>query len=1199
MTVSFVHLRLHSEFSLLDGLVRIKPLVQQVGDLGMPAVALTDHSNFYALIKFYKAAIAAGIKPILGCDFQVMNDTDDTQIGKLCLLAQNDQGYRNLILLISKAYQEGQTLGEPYLKRSWLAASEGLIALSGGRQGEVGQALLSSKSDVARAHLSELMGWFPDRFYLELQRTGREHEEDYLHMAVELAAEMDCPVVATNEVCFLKAENFAAHETRVCIHDGRALDDPRRVRGYSDQQYLRSAEEMGELFSDIPEALANTVEIAKRCNVKLSLGTYYLPEYPIPDNFENDAFFQQESFEGLKAQTVTTLAAKWQGKEASAEYAKALRSGIFFRKISIEGLNARLQFLFGEQAVEKAQVYRERLDFELDIILSMGFSGYFLIVMDFIQWAKDHDIPVGPGRGSGAGSLVAYAQMITDLDPLQYDLLFERFLNPERVSMPDFDVDFCMEKRDQVINYVADNYGRDAVSQIITFGTMAAKAVVRDVARAQGKSYGLADKLSKMIPFEVGINLQKAFEQEPVLRDFLKDDEQAQEIWDMALQLEGITRNVGKHAGGVVIAPSKLTDFAPLYCDETGSGLVTQFDKDDVEEAGLVKFDFLGLRTLTIIDWAVKMINRPQEDGCLANLDIAGIPLNDPVTYQLLKRAETTAVFQLESRGMKDLIKRLQPDNLEDMIALVALFRPGPLDSGMVDDFVNRKHGRAEVAYPDAQYQHELLKPILEPTYGVIVYQEQVMQIAQELAGYSLGGADMLRRAMGKKKPEEMAKQRSTFEDGAKSKGIDPILAMKIFDLVEKFAGYGFNKSHSAAYALVSYQTAWLKAHYPAEFMAATMSSELQNTDKIVIFIEECRAMKLDYRLPDVNEGEYKFTVNKAGAIVYGLGALKGLGEGPIDNIIAARQDGGPFKNLFDFCARTDSRKINKRAIEALIRSGSFDNFAVDRAILLAAMPDAVKAAEQSAGNRDAGIMDLFGDVVPADENGDVYADYRQLRPLSAKDKLGGEKDTLGLYVTGHPIDEYENELRQFARNRIVDLKASHHSQTIAGLVVGLRTMKNKRGDTMAFVMLDDRSARIEVTLFADVFEESREKISKDAILVVEGQVTFDDYSGQLKVRGKGVSTLLEARQSHIRSLELTLQASDFNGGGRDSFNSQFKQLLEPSLNGQCPVMIHYHRAGAKGWVKLGQQWQIQPSEELIQRLKDRFGDNSVRLNYG
>ncbi|MBL4826688.1 MAG: DNA polymerase III subunit alpha, partial [Spongiibacteraceae bacterium] len=641
MTTSFVHLRLHSEFSIIDGLVRIKPLVKRAVQLSMPAVALTDHTNFYALIKFYKAAMAAGIKPIFGSDFLLVEDNDDTQISKLCLLAQNDKGYRNLTELMSKAYQKGQSRGVAYIKRSWLAEySQGVIALSGGKQGAIGKALLSSKMDMARDYTQQMMQCFPNRFYLELQRTGREHDEDYLHAAVDLAAQMDCPVVATNEVCFLQPEEFDAHEARVCIHDGCVLDDPRRARVHSQQQYFRSTEEMQALFSDIPEALANTVEIAKRCNVKIKLGTYYLPEYPIPEGMTQDTFF---------------------------------------RKISHDGLSERLESLFdtsAEDFPEKEKKYRKRLDFELGIILQMGFPGYFLIVMDFIRWAKGQGIPVGPGRGSGAGSLVAYAQKITDLDPLEYDLLFERFLNPERVSMPDFDIDFCMDNRDQVINYVAEHYGRDAVSQIITFGTMAAKGVVRDVARVQGKSYGLADKLSKMIPFEVGMTLAKAFEQEEIIRDFLANDEQAQEIWDLAVQLEGVTRNVGKHAGGVVIAPSKLTDFSPLYCDESGGGLVTQFDKNDVEEAGLVKFDFLGLRTLTIIDWAVKMICRPRADGSVQSLLIEKIPLDDPLTYQLLKRAETTAVFQLESRGMKDLIKRLQPDNLEDLIALVALFRP-------------------------------------------------------------------------------------------------------------------------------------------------------------------------------------------------------------------------------------------------------------------------------------------------------------------------------------------------------------------------------------------------------------------------------------------------------------------------------------------------------------------------------------------
>jgi len=1159
MSQPFVHLRVRSEYSLVDSLVRIGDLVKTSAKLDMPACALTDLTNFFALIKFYKSAQGAGIKPIFGVDFLLRADNDDGLPATICMLAQNDQGYRNLTNLISRAWQEGQQQGVAMIRREWIADyADGVIVLSGGRDGDVGQALHNGKHDVAAQRLAFWQGLFGDRFYLELHRTGREGEEDYLHAAVELAGRMHCPVVATNDVRFISRDQFEAHEARVCIYEGRALDDPRRVRRYSEQQYLRSPEEMAELFADIPEALENTVEIAKRCNVKLKLGTPFLPDYPVPEGMTMDQFF---------------------------------------RKLSHDGLDERLTYLFDVNAADfadKQKSYRERLDFELDVIIQMGFPGYFLIVMDFIGWAKNHDIPVGPGRGSGAGSLVAYALKITDLDPIQYDLLFERFLNPERVSMPDFDIDFCMDGRDRVIQYVAERYGREAVSQIITFGTMAAKAVVRDVARVQGKSYGLADKLSKMIPFEVGITLDDAFEKEEVLRDFVKTDEQAAEIWEMARQLEGLTRNVGKHAGGVVIAPSRLTDFSPLYCDESGGGLVTQFDKGDVEEAGLVKFDFLGLRTLTIIDWAKRIIDRVRERKGEGPLDIMAISLEDEPTFKLLQRAETTAVFQLESRGMKDLIKRLLPSRFEDIVALVALFRPGPLQSGMVDDFINRKHGRAELAYPHPQYQDKCLIPILEPTYGIILYQEQVMQIPQVMAGYTLGGADLLRRAMGKKKPEEMAKQRAVFIEGATKSGFNEELSSNIFDLMEKFAGYGFNKSHSAAYALVSYQTAWLKTHYPAPFMAAVMSSEMQNTDKIVIFIEECRAMKLPLKLPDVNSGEFMFTVNEAGEIIYGLGAIKGLGEGPIENLIAARSSGGPFKNLFDFCARTDPRKVNKRALEALIRAGAFDNLGEDRAILMASMQEAVRAAEQSASNLDSGIGDLFGDVVPDASEGDVYADFRQMRPWTTKQRLEGEKETLGLYVTGHPIDDYERELRRFVPNRINDLKADNNTQTVAGLLVGFRTMRNKRGDNMAFALLDDRSARIEIALFADTYSEFREKLVKDTIIVIEGSVSFDDYAGTLKMRAKTVRTLLEARSQNVRALELHLSEADFRG----DFSAEFQRLLEGGRNGGCPIVIQYRRHGASARLRLPEPWRVQPSDELIQRLRDRYGAERVRLSY-
>ena len=790
-------------------------------------------------------------------------------------------------------------------------------------------------------------------------------------------------------------------------------------------------------------------------------------------------------------------------------------------------------------------------------------------------------------------------------------MLFERFLNPERVSMPDFDIDFCMDNRDKVISYVADNYGRDAVSQIITFGTMAAKAVVRDVARVQGKSYGLADKLSKMIPPTPGMTLAQALEEEPQLKEFIETDGDAGEIWEMAVQLEGLTRNVGKHAGGVVIAPTKLTDFAPLYCDETGSGLVTQFDKSDVEEAGLVKFDFLGLRTLTIIDWARLMIDKQRVKKNETPLDINAIPLDDPKTFGLLKRAETTAVFQLESRGMKDLIKRLQPDNIEDLIALVALFRPGPLESGMVDDFINRKHGRAQVAYPDVKFQHPSLKPVLEPTYGVIVYQEQVMQIAQVLAGYTLGGADMLRRAMGKKKPEEMAKQRSVFAEGAKSQGVDPDLAMKIFDLVEKFAGYGFNKSHSAAYAIVSYQTAWLKAHYPAHFMAATMSSDMDKTDKVVTFIEECRTMKLKLLPPDVNSGEFHFTVDDAGRIIYGLGAIKGLGEGPVESIITARNEAGPFKDLFDFCARVDPRKVNKRALEAIIRSGAADSLGPtyhsstqlidhDRAVMFAAMSEAVKTAEQATANSNAGMMDLFGAVsAEGDSAKEVYADFRRVRTWTMKERLNAEKETLGLYLTGHPIDEYESELAHLVSSRIANLKPEKSTQTISGLIISQRIVKTKRGDNMAILTLDDRTGRIDVTLFAETFNNARDVLAKDGLLVISGQVRYDDFSGMLKMSADSVRLLADVRQEKVRELWLELESGSLPA----NFSRELTDLLEPyrqssQQDARCTIVVDYYRSDARAQLRFGQQWNIRPEDELLQRLRDSYGRARVKLVY-
>ncbi len=1155
MNPTFVHLRLHSEFSMVDGMVRFKPLVKAVAAADMPAVALTDQSNLFGLVKFYNAAVSAGVKPIIGCDIWLNNEDEPNQPFHLLLLSKNQQGYRNLIEIISQSYTEGQHHGKAIVRRAWVAEkSAGLIALSGGRQGDVGQALLAGDREQAARYLSEWKAIFPDHFYLELTRTGRAKESEYLHLAVELATATDTPVVATNEVCFITRDDFEAHELRVCINEGRVLDDPHRPKNYSDQQYLRTPQEMAELFSDIPEALANTVEIARRCSVEVSQGTYYLPDFPVPQGLTMDDYFRQ---------------------------------------LSREGLEKRLDFLFDREAVgfsERRKPYDERLEIELSVIIGMGFPGYFLIVADFIRWGKRNGVPVGPGRGSGAGSLVAYALDITDLDPLAYDLLFERFLNPERVSMPDFDIDFCMDGRDRVIDYVAQLYGRDKVSQIITYGTMAAKAVVRDVGRVMGHPYGFVDRISKMIPFEPGMTLSKAMEMEPEFKREYEENDEVAALLDMAFKLEGLTRNAGKHAGGVVISPTKLTDFAPLYCEEGGASLVTQFDKNDVESVGLVKFDFLGLRTLTIIDWTIKNIKKSTGE----EIDIISIPLDDRASFTLLRGCKTTAVFQLESRGMKDLIKRLQPDCFEDIIALVALFRPGPLQSGMVDNFINRKHGRERVSYPDAQWQHDSLKEILEPTYGIILYQEQVMQIAQVLSGYTLGGADMLRRAMGKKKPEEMAKQRKSFEEGAINNGVDGELAMKIFDLVEKFAGYGFNKSHSAAYALVSYQTAWLKAHYPAAFMAAVMSADMDNTDKVVILVDECSDMKLKVVPPDVNACAYQFTVLDQQTVLYGLGAIKGVGEGAIENIINERQQNGPYQDLFDFCRRSDLRKVNKRVLEALIRGGAMDNIGPNRATLMHNIETALRMADKHNKDQLSGVMDMFGFVEQASEAGES-AGYYDVTPEWKEDyRLKLEKETLGLFLTGHPIQPYAAELRNMTTSRIVELKPVRGSRVVvAGLLLEIRMINSRRGK-MAIITLDDRSARIEFTLFSEALERHSDILLKDNILVVEGDVSNDDYSGGLRLNCKELYDLTQAREQFAKQMVIRFDHAGAAGGLLDNLS----QRLTPYRKGACPLLVEYHNSDAKAELRFGDGWRLRPEEPLLDSLRELLGDKNVEIVY-
>jgi DNA polymerase-3 subunit alpha len=1163
----FVHLRLHTEFSLVDGIVRVPALMRTVAAAGMPAVALTDHSNLFAMVKFYREALRHGIKPLIGVDAWLREEGERVEPSRLTLLAQDLAGYRNLTRLVSRSYLEGQQRGRPLMERAWLdrEATTGLIALSGAAVGDVGRALAAGRAPEARAMLDDWLALFGDRYYLEIQRTGRAGEEDHISATLALIAGRPAPVVATNDVHFLQRSDFEAHEARVCIHDGTRLDDPGRARRYSPEQYLKTPAEMAERFADLPEAIANSVEVARRCSLELPLGRTFLPAFAVPDQSTVTEFLRRQAEEGLAARL----------------HAQAADPAPGVRPVAPES-------------------YRQRLTHELQVISEMGFEGYFLVVADFIRWAREQRIPVGPGRGSGAGSLVAWSLGITDLDPLQHGLLFERFLNPERVSLPDFDIDFCMARRDQVIEYVAERYGRDRVSQIITFGTMAARAVVRDVGRVLGLPYGLVDGVAKLIPFELGITLTDALEKEPELARRYRAEDEVRDLIDLAQRLEGLARNAGTHAGGVVIAPSELTDFAPLYCEQAGGSVVTQFDKDDVETIGLVKFDFLGLRTLTIIDWTVRLVNEARAKAGEAPLDIARLPLDDADTYRLLKSCRTTAIFQLESRGMKDLVRKLQPDCFDEIVALVALFRPGPLQSGMVDDFMARKHGRSD---GPIDYLHPSLTEILKPTYGVILYQEQVMQIAQTLSGYTLGGADLLRRAMGKKKPEEMATQRSVFVDGAVARGVAASRAGQIFDLIEKFAGYGFNKSHSAAYALLAYQTAWLKAHHPEAFMAAVLSSEMDHTNKVVSSIDECAGMGLEVLPPDVNSSMYQFTVAGPGTIRYGLGAVKGVGQGAVDALIEERARGGPFRDLADLCNRVDLRQAGRRTLDAMVKAGCFDSFGQSRATLAQCLPAAMQLGEQSTRAVAAGQDDLFGGL--AERAGAAQALSQRavvaVPEWSESVRLAGERETLGLYLTGHPIAEYEQELRQVVPARIADLGGPRpaadqrpwgggRSVTIAGLVLELR----RRGPRMT-LLLDDRSGRIEVSLFDDVWQQHRSVIARDAILVVEGQLRFDEFIEDWRLNARKLTPIDELREREARRLIIRWPA----GSGDIRFIQRLEETLKPCTGGRCGVAVHYLGASARATLALGEEWSVRPTRALLEGLGQLVGRDGVRVMYG
>lgn len=1143
----FVHLGIHTEFSITESIVRIPDLIKAAVNEEMPALALTDLSNLHAAVKFYGKCLGQGIKPILGSVLR-LNDADH----RVTLLSMNNHGWRNLTELVSRGYIEGQQLNIPCVNKAWILEQADDLILLLGIQSDVGKMLITSNPQKAEPLLEEWIEKFGNRVYLALTRTDRPDEDAFIAEAVKLAKKYNIGVVAHNDVHFVRREDYEAHEARVCIADGYVLGDNRRPKTYSPEQYFKTAVEMTELFSDIPSAIENSYHIAKRCNVTLQLGKYFLPDYPIPEGHTIDTYFAHLSKQGLE-------------ERLNVLYPVAQRD---------------------EDWAEIRKPYDERIEYEINIINSMGFPGYFLIVMDFIQWSKNNGVPVGPGRGSGAGSLVAYSLKITDLDPLRYELLFERFLNPERVSMPDFDVDFCIAGRDKVIDYVARTYGRDAVSQIATFGTMAAKGAIRDVARVLGKSYGLADRISKLIPTKpLGLSLEESIEAEPQLKDVVTnpsnpDYDDASEIWEMALKLEGITRNTGKHAGGVVIAPTKITDFSAVMCDADGTARVAQYDKDDVESAGLVKFDFLGLRNLTVIEDAVQNINKRMRDD--TPLDIAHIPLDDKDAYLVFANANTTAVFQFESVGMKKMLKEARPSKFEEIIAFVSLYRPGPMD--LIPDFIHRMHGG------EFEYLHPLLEGVLEPTYGIMVYQEQVMQAAQYCAGYTLGGADLLRRAMGKKKPEEMVKQRQIFIEGAAKKDIDAATANHIFDYMEKFAGYGFNKSHAAAYALVAYQTAWLKAHYPAEFLSAVLTSEMQNTDNVVFLIDDCRHNGLEVLPPSVNMSLYHFHASDERTIVYGLGAIKGVGEQAMQSVIDSRQKEGPYRDLFDFCHRIDLKKINKRTLEALIRAGALDCLGIERSSLMAQLPEAVQAAEQARSNRETGIMDLFGEVEEVQRK-----PAKPVKPWSDEVRLKGEKDTLGLYLTGHPIDVYRNELKAFIPSKINELTPTRRGVTtvFAGLVVDVANFPNRM-----VVTLDDGTARIEVSANHERFQRFKDIVQTEKVVVIEGEIYeregFDRPMGRLT---KAFS-LNEIRQKRANSIQIHLQPEHLSKTLSQDLQNMLLPYCNVDLCTHIPVLLHLDYAYATAELHLGIQWKIAPLDEALVKLRDYFGKESLHIEY-
>jgi DNA polymerase-3 subunit alpha len=1149
MSIPFIHLRVSSEFSISRGLLRINEIISNAVKLKMPAVALTDLNNMFAMVKFFKKAEAAGIKPLAGTILNLRSDENNPR--EILCLAKNNLGLKSLMGLISQAQlqQENNQITISFEDLSLCAGN--IIVISGGHLSQIFNLSKGQKLIELQEELKKFQKTFKDDFCIEIQKVGKEFETEFIQCILPIASELSIPVIATNDAMFAKKDDFDIHETKVCINTGKTLNDPNRKKHYTPEQFFKSTKDMAELFDEFgSQALIdNTFNIAQKCNVSFTTDQYFLPEYPVPKEHNFNSFLSELS-------------------------------------------NSKLREMIHSFDLEKKSIYQQRLDYELTQIHATGFSSYFLIVADFIQWSKTNDVPVGPGRGSGAGSLVAYALGITALDPIEHNLLFERFINPERVSMPDFDIDFCMDKRDMVIDYVSKKYGKTAVSQIATFGTMAARAVVRDVARALSKPYALGDRISKMIPFIPGMTLEKAISSQPIFKKMINDEGEVSEIIDLAFKLEGIARNVGKHAGGIVIAPGSIADFCPTYFDPQSNSVMTQFDKDDVETIGLVKFDFLGLRTLTVIDRAVKTINEHLSSQNEVPLDLNSLSLDDVKVFELLASGRTTAIFQLESTGMRELIRRLKPTKFEEIVALLALYRPGPLESGMHDEFVDRKHGKSKVTYP-----HNLLAPVLSETYGVILYQEQVMQAAQVLAGYSLGQADILRRAMGKKKVEEMEQQRQIFVDGCAANEIKKATAEKIFDLIEKFAGYGFNKSHSAAYAMLSYQTAYLKTYYPEHFMAAVLSTELGNTDKINTLINECKELKIKVLTPNIKTSNKHFNVNKNLDIKYGLGAIKGVADSFVEHLLEVRKNQS-FKDLFDLTKKVNVKLGGKKSIEALTKAGAFDELAPSRSIALACMEDMLREGQKNS-LQVAGTSDLFAAM---EESFDPYEKYANVKELSKEDLLNHERDALGFYFSGHPVIAIEAVINNLRSHSIGEITDNLKRVKVVGLLNSFRQIRNRSNKQVAFISFDDGTGSMEGIISTDVLEKNHLLFKTNSMLILSGSVELDDYRSKelnrrmYKMQVVAVASL-ESQISHGNK-EIIIDVRDRSNDSIQATMSDLKSLNGDFWqHGNCKVHLKILHHGSEAIIELGDKFKLMPSTENIKLLKGLFGDGAITLN--